>query len=143
MYGGKDNRLQSNAKSSYYISCNFDLANYPFDKQTCEIPFRISNVAGYPVKLQGTLQDRGSGRGLAEYVISCADLRLASKGGVISVCLKRTPAYHLFSTYIPVLLLDVIGYGTLFISADDFQVLSLLSLTVVKETAVDFIDILC
>lgn len=124
LYSGKDNRLKHSIKSSYYITCNFNLQNYPFDRQTCAITFSISNLAGYPVKLQGSLKDQGSGRGLTEYVLSNTSLALGGKGGVVFVRLQRKPTYHLVSTYIPVLLLDVIGYGTLFISADDFQVCS-------------------
>ncbi|KAK7070301.1 hypothetical protein SK128_013580, partial [Halocaridina rubra] len=71
------------------------------------------------INLTGSLQ--AIKLALVEYNITCTELIFYDKEITIVITLQRLPEYHIFATYIPVVLLHAISFGTLFIDERDFQ----------------------
>lgn len=88
----------------------------------------------YPGKLdlrhfENTSYDFSQIQKLNDYTSSNATIELTDTRVIYTYVLHRQITFHLFSTYFPTMLMHGIGYGTLFIRADDFQDRGAFSLT--------------
>ena len=114
------------------IQCDFKLHLYPFDYQICYINFtfptvKISHFNFNGVKKVTNYQPESLCP--TEYFISDIGMKNYSQQISITFKLNRYVYFYLHMTYFPIILLHLIGYGTLFIRDDDFQNRGTLSLT--------------
>ncbi|XP_064086227.1 uncharacterized protein LOC135201288 [Macrobrachium nipponense] len=129
VYRGAENSLVLKQKQSYYIACKFDMRAFPFDVQDCWINVTIGNAALDSMRLSAVLQTVDRNLKLNEYDVLACNLTVTRTTMVIRVTLRRYPDYHILSSYFPVFLLHLLGYGTLFIDPQDFQVREVLLAT--------------
>ncbi|XP_066956103.1 uncharacterized protein [Macrobrachium rosenbergii] len=134
MYKGSLNHLRYvfEYEANFWCACN--LKKYPFDRQRCSINMEITNVPEevltYEVGIEssGMLRARDMQR---DYFLGNMDLRIKNGSRLVSATFQliRCPNYQLFTIYLPTIFLHGIGYGTLSISAQDFQDRGAMSLT--------------
>ena len=120
---------------STVVHCTFDLKMYPFDSQSCyisvvlenaeaEVTFDILSSQNVTTLIPTTIE--------AEYTlisVKVFDPPLSKGTLVIVFDFMRNPMYHIFSTYIPTLILLLIAYGTTFIDVNNFSDRGTMSLT--------------
>ncbi|KAK3889021.1 hypothetical protein Pcinc_006897 [Petrolisthes cinctipes] len=117
------------------LLCFFYLDYYPFDSQTCSINLSVTNAPNelitYHYLESATTNQLSQLNSLAEFYVD--GLQLSLKNGSRNIWaafhLFRRPAYHLFSTYLPTVLLHSIGFFTLSIPPQNFQDRGTMSLT--------------
>ncbi|XP_068242768.1 gamma-aminobutyric acid receptor subunit rho-1-like [Palaemon carinicauda] len=102
---------------------------FPFDAQQCWINITVRNAAQDSMRLSARLRRTDDSLNLNEYDVLSRDLTVINGTMVIRVILRRYPEYHILSSYFPVFLLHLLGYGTLFIDPKDFQDRGTMSLT--------------
>ncbi|XP_066978922.1 uncharacterized protein [Macrobrachium rosenbergii] len=129
IYKGSENPLVLRQLQSFYISCGFDMRAFPFDVQDCWINGTIQNTAQDSMVLSAHLRSVDKYLNLNEYDVLACNLTVINNRIIIRVTLRRYPEYHILSSYFPVFLLHLLGYGTLFIDPQDFQDRGTMSLT--------------
>ncbi|XP_066979018.1 gamma-aminobutyric acid receptor subunit alpha-3-like [Macrobrachium rosenbergii] len=102
---------------------------FPFDVQDCWINVTIGNAALDSMRLSAALWTVDRNLKLNEYDVLACNLTVIRSAMVLRLTLKRYPDYHILSSYFPVFLLHLLGYGTLFIDPQDFQDRGAMSLT--------------
>ncbi|XP_068242769.1 ligand-gated ion channel 50-like [Palaemon carinicauda] len=129
IYTGSENSVLLIQKQSYYISCKFNMRAFPFDVQDCWINITIGNSASDSMRLSANLYHVIRDLKMNEYDVLDCNLTVSKSTMHVWVRLRRFPEYHILSSYFPVFLLHLLGYGTLFIDPHDFQDRGTMSLT--------------
>ena len=111
------------------ISCVLDLQYYPMDSHICSIIYHIENV--YPEKLilRNIQKELIALQRLTEYIASYRNITLKHNKIIYTINISRQMTFHLFSTYFPTMLMQLIAYSTLFLPDDDFTNRGVFSLT--------------
>ncbi|XP_045129174.1 ligand-gated ion channel 50-like isoform X2 [Portunus trituberculatus] len=133
VYKGAENDLEYSMEFESNVHCELSLAMYPFDSQRCSITVTVTNVINQAVQYP-TLPLHPVHPALPphpEFIITALTLRLENQSttGCLTFTLHRRPAHHLFSTFLPTILLHLIGYSSFFLPLDNFQDRSVMSLT--------------
>ncbi|XP_076062371.1 uncharacterized protein LOC143037713 [Oratosquilla oratoria] len=123
------------------VPCRFQLHRYPFDRQKCNVTFKLMNAPSMMVfkkMLPGNqvpyLNER---RVLLEYALEeiTTDTSFFMQGQdnntyfAITIHLRRVYGYHLTNSYGPSLLMFFISYSTFFFQIDDFTNRIMISIT--------------
>ncbi|XP_076041083.1 uncharacterized protein LOC143025389 [Oratosquilla oratoria] len=121
------------------FACSFDVSNYPFDVQQCNLFLQLANFKEEMVAFESNRSRvvyQGS-RSLPQYLV--ADLwtsvtargRSLTKYSVLKVEFRLSRRFNvvLLGVYLPSVLLLVIGYSTLYVKAALLQVRLTVSLT--------------
>ena len=114
------------------IQCDFDLKLFPFDQQSCSIDVIISNVPKASVeivKIGNTSSYSFEGISTSEFFIKYVIMIHRKEKMCFKFLLVRYFKMYLYSTYFQTILLHIIGYFTLYLHPDDFQVRGAMSLT--------------
>ncbi|XP_068214487.1 uncharacterized protein [Palaemon carinicauda] len=133
MYHGSLNHIRYILEYEANFWCSCDLRKYPFDRQLCSINLEITNVPEiitYEVGVDPSEMQRTEDT-QRDYTLGKMELRIKNGSRIVSASfqLTRCPNYQLFTIYLPTVFLHGIGYGTLSISAQDFQDRGAMSLT--------------
>ncbi|XP_076056207.1 glutamate-gated chloride channel alpha-like [Oratosquilla oratoria] len=115
------------------FSCNMQLLYYPFDVQVCQIPVVMSSASVEYLHFNNLVVAYLGERMLTEVEVGemsiTSRLNTTQSTADVRVELKRRYAFHLTSTYLPTVLLIIVGYGTLYIRLAMLQVRSIMALT--------------
>ena len=106
--------------------CNYDMAWYPFDIQTCSIELQLDGVLdNYADLLPGGVKFSGPME-LTQYYVKSFKMdknMILSKGAiVVYVTLGRRLLGTFLTVFFPTILLNVIGYATNFFKQFFFEV---------------------
>ena len=135
VYEGNEVGLVSECEATSRLDCNFDFLWYPFDEQVCSIRIHITNVPKSFVQMIPSqaksfiVHNSTESSGNPKYDLILTKVEASDNWCCINFVMKRNPSCHIIGTYVPVTLLHLIGYGTLFIRADHFQDRGTMSLT--------------
>ncbi|KAK7070303.1 hypothetical protein SK128_013582 [Halocaridina rubra] len=126
-FQGSENPLQYWIKQAHSLYCQFYVRDFPFDTQKCWLNISVFNIPKEFINITAIILTEDLF--LSEYSIVETMLYVEHRLMKLAITFRRLPEYHFFTTYFPVMLLHAIGYGTLFIDADDFTNRGGMSLT--------------
>ena len=125
-FHGSENTISISRVYSVRFFCEYDMAWYPFDVQTCAIEMIMDGVLeNYADLLPGRLDFSGP-KELTQYFVQ--DFKIEQKSiktkaaVVVSVTLGRRLLGTFLTIFFPTILLNVIGYATNFFKAFFFEV---------------------
>ena len=126
IYQGSENGISISRVYSIQFYCEYNMAWYPFDIQTCQINMLMDGVLdNYADLLPGDLNFTGP-RELTQYFVK--DFKIAktfiqTKDTVtVSITLGRRLLGTFLTIFFPTILLNIIGYSTNFFKAFFFEV---------------------
>ena len=127
VYSGEENEITFSQVYSIKFDCEYQMAWYPFDIQTCSMEMVFDGVLdNYADLLAGKLQFSGE-RELTQYYVRSfqikQDLIQNSAAVIVSVTLGRRLLGTFLTIFFPTILLNVIGYATNFFKEFFFEVL--------------------
>ena len=127
VYSGEENEITFSRVYSIKFDCEYQMAWYPFDIQTCSMEMVFDGVLdNYADLLAGKLQFSGE-RELTQYYVRSfqikQDLIQNSAAVIVSVTLGRRLLGTFLTIFFPTILLNVIGYATNFFKEFFFEVL--------------------
>ena len=116
VYSGKENEITFSRVYSIKFDCEYQMAWYPFDIQTCSMEMVFDGVLdNYADLLAGKLQFSGE-RELTQYYVRSFQIKQDtiqnSAAVIVSVTLGRRLLGTFLTTFFPTILLNVIGYAT-------------------------------
>ena len=125
-YKGSENTISLSRVYSIQFFCEYDMAWYPFDIQTCSMELTMDGVLdNYADLIPGEVMFTGP-KELTQYYVKDYKIEqstLKTKAVVIvSVTLGRRLLGTFLTIFFPTILLNVIGYGTNFFKAFFFEV---------------------
>ena len=126
IYEGGENGISISRVYSIQLFCEYDMAWYPFDIQTCQINMLMDGVLdNYADLLPGDLNFTGP-RELTQYFVKHFKIEkttIQTKDTVtVSITLGRRLLGTFLTIFFPTILLNVIGYSTNFFKAFFFEV---------------------
>ena len=126
IYAGSENMITISRVYSVQFFCEYDMAWYPFDIQTCHIEMVMDVVLdNYADLLPGGLLFSGP-KELIQYFVKSFEIKKTSiqdKDGVtVYITLGRRLLGTFLTIFFPTILLNVIGYATNFFKAFFFEV---------------------
>ena len=127
VYSGEENEITFSRVYSIKFDCEYQMAWYPFDIQTCSMEMVFDGVLdNYADLLAGKLQFSGE-RELTQYYVRSfqikQDLIQNSAAVIVSVTLGRRLLGTFLTIFFPTILLNVIGYATNLFKEFFFEVL--------------------
>ena len=125
-YEGSENPLSLSRVYSIKFFCDYDMAWYPFDQQTCRIEMVLDGVLdNYADLLPGGVKFSGPME-LTQYYVKTFKMdkeQILRKGAiVVYVTLGRRILGTFLTVFFPTILLNVIGYATNFFKQFFFEV---------------------
>ena len=125
-YQGSENTISLSRVYSIQFFCEYDMAWYPFDIQTCSMELTMDGVLdNYADLIPGEVMFTGP-KELTQYYVKDYKIEqstLKTKAVVVvSVTLGRRLLGTFLTIFFPTILLNVIGYGTNFFKAFFFEV---------------------
>ena len=126
VYSGEGNEITFSRVYSIKFYCNYQMAWYPFDIQTCTIKMVFDGVLdNYADLLAGALQFSGE-KELTQYFVSEYKIRQETIQDMAAVVIYVTLGRRLLGTFLtvffPTILLNVIGFATNFFKDFFFEV---------------------
>ncbi|XP_063614918.1 gamma-aminobutyric acid receptor subunit pi-like [Penaeus indicus] len=126
-YKGSENPLVLEMSLISTVNCNFQLHLYPWDEQECEVKIMVTNVLPDGVNVSRDSQLVHCPTILDQYHVRDCSLREGTL--TLSLRLSRRYEYHLWTTYLPTYLLQLLGYWSLYLPVDKFNERGTMSLT--------------
>ena len=125
-YEGSKNTLSMSRVYSIQFFCDYDMAWYPFDQQTCKVEMVLDGVLdNYIDLLPGGVKFSGPTE-LTQYYVKTFRMdknNIFKKGAiVVYVTLGRRLLGTFLTVFFPTILLNVIGYATNFFKQFFFEV---------------------
>ncbi|XP_071538214.1 gamma-aminobutyric acid receptor subunit beta-3-like [Panulirus ornatus] len=135
VFTGAENLLVLKRKMTVTTLCRYNLEAFPFDTQTCALGMVLSHVSSQYVAL--VPQDGGvtltGERRMLEYVLVDEQIVSQDKGNhsgqTMELTFKNLSTFYVFSTYLPTLIIVVIGYLVFYFPLDNFNERIMVGLT--------------
>ena len=129
VFVGSENRITISRVYSIQFYCDYQMAWYPFDQQTCHVEMLLDGVLdNYADLLPGGINFSGP-KELTQYFVKNFEIKkdkVKTKDAVIvSITLGRRLLGTFLTIFFPTILLNVIGYSTNYFKAFFFEVISL------------------
>ena len=126
VYSGSDNDITISRVYSIKFYCDYQMAWYPFDQQTCHIQMVADGVLDkYIDLLPGRMEFEGS-KELTQYFVKSFKIKKGrirmKRSVVVSVTLGRRLLGTFLTIFFPTILLNVIGYSTNYFKEFFFEV---------------------
>ena len=126
VFTGSENRITISRVYSIQFYCEYQMAWYPFDQQTCKVEMLLDGVLDNYADLQsGGIQFSGP-KELTQYFVKNFEItkdKVKTKDAVIvSITLGRRLLGTFLTIFFPTILLNVIGYSTNYFKAFFFEV---------------------
>ena len=130
IFSGAENNLVLTDTYDTKLSCAYELKYYPFDSQRCRIDVTLPRTMIPLVKLvSGACTQLSNDFQLSQFqVIQIKNLTLEN-GVACEIVLKRNPAFHVVSTYLPTLTLIIMALATLFIDEGHVEATIMVAMT--------------
>ena len=134
MFRGSENSILLSRVYSIQFDCEYNMAWYPFDIQTCNIQLVMDGVLDNYADLLPGILDFSGPQELTQYFVKNYELkkdRIQTKAAVtVSMTLGRRLLGTFLTIFFPTILLNVIGYSTNFFKSFFFEV-SILNLILI------------
>ena len=127
VFDGKRNSLEMKTILDTDFICEYDMALYPFDTQTCTLDFVLTDVADdFCFLTTGKMQYFGPSE-LTQYFIKdkfmTNTIIMGQKGIKVYFILGRRLLSNILTVYLPTVLLNLIGHLTVYFKPFFFEVL--------------------
>ena len=131
IYSGNTNYIQYQRFYSQVLECEFDLRWYPFDFQACFIDLRpTSDLSDFVTLEAGNFHYEGP-PDLTEYNIKRLDLKKENDSILrVEIVIRRRLLSLVLTTFLPTILLNVIGHMSNYFKEFFFEGLMSLNVTV-------------
>ncbi|KAK3867319.1 hypothetical protein Pcinc_027213 [Petrolisthes cinctipes] len=133
IFSGRQSSLEMSQLYTLTYNCDFDLAMFPFDAQTCGLDFTLVSAAGTYMELIPGASNYSGNKLLIEYTIGRVNMETTTDGQFsrlrVYVRFLRRFQFYLLTLYIPTTLLMLIAYATFFFNPDDFNSRIVVALT--------------
>ena len=126
VFSGKDNGITFSRVYSIKFYCNYQMAWYPFDIQTCSMDMVFDGVLdNYADNLAGALEFSGE-KELTQYFVKGYRIKQGSiqnrSSVVVSITLGRRLLGTFLTIFFPTIILNAIGFATNFFKEFFFEV---------------------
>ena len=133
MFSGSENNITIARVYSIKFFCDYKMAWYPFDQQTCTMQLLLDGVLdNYADLVPGVLNFKGK-QELTQYFVkefSIKRSKIQTKNSVvISVTFGRRLLGIFLTIFFPTILLNIIGYATNFFKEFFFEAVITVNLT--------------
>ena len=134
VFDGKETELEMSRAYNTEFLCEYSMAWYPFDSQTCHLDFVLDASAAAFVKLvNGTLEYWGPVE-LAQYFVRNTLMQehvYRDRTGVrVLVVFGRRLLSNILTVYVPTVLLNTMGHITVYFKPFFFEAIITVNLTV-------------
>ncbi|XP_063600331.1 uncharacterized protein LOC134776511 [Penaeus indicus] len=132
---GSENSLLQVQKLTVATSCQFDLEKFPFDTQRCSMIIKLSDITKNYVRLTADADSVvfSGRRGMLQYKLvyeKIAEKDLGDYSMVeVQLYLENLSTFYITSTYVPTLIIVVIGYLVFFFPINNFNERIMVGLT--------------
>ena len=131
LYDGNSNYIQYQRFYSLLLECDFDLRWYPFDFQVCSIDIKPTSDLTDFVKLIPDAFYYEGPMALTEYSIKNLQMKTEKKETVrVEVTIRRRLLSLILTTFLPTILLNIIGHMSNYFKEFFFEGLMSLNVTV-------------
>ena len=132
IYKGSENPLLYSREYQLVFQCHYYLVHFPFDTQECTIDLEVPKFLQSFVKL---VPDYAKYEGriiLDQFSVNNITIASAMNETVVraKIYLKRMPAYHMATTYLPTSCIIFMAMATLFIDQSHFDAIITVALTI-------------
>ena len=107
-FDGAENPIFYSRELNLKFKCDFKLALFPFDTQTCSISLKAGNKVRNFIKLVGSVHFKGP-KELATFDVIEWNLETDHVDAKVTIFLKRQISQHLFGIYLPSLFIMAIA----------------------------------
>ncbi|XP_042889161.1 glutamate-gated chloride channel-like [Penaeus japonicus] len=137
-YQGAENPLVLELDLMSTVNCQFLLQLYPWDEQKCQVAITGLYFAHFAKKQMTNVSPDGVNVSHDSQVVQCPSLleqyhvkecSLRKGSLTVSLRLSRRYEYHLWTTYLPTCLLQLLGYWSLYLPVNKFSERGTMSLT--------------
>ena len=126
VYSGAENKITISRVYSVKFFCEYQMAWYPFDQQTCRVEMVMDGVLDNYADLIPNGVHFSGAKELTQYFIKSFSIRNEKMKSKMTVVVSITLGRRLLGTFLtiffPTILLNVIGYSTNFFKAFFFEV---------------------
>ena len=130
IYDGATNPVNFEKSYELPFKCDFELHNYPFDVQQCEIDLLVPRNLHDYVGIHGDTFQYVGKTGLVQFYVNSWNLVKANDSLLIATfVLERNALYHIVATFLPTTSLVIIAESTLFISEVRFEATIMVAMT--------------
>ena len=134
IFNGKETKLEMSRVYNTEFLCEFTMAWYPFDTQTCHLDFVLDASAAAFVKLVNGSLDYWGPVELAQYFVRSRMMQeytFRDRNGVrVMVVLGRRLLSNILTVYVPTVLLNTMGHITVYFKPFFFEAIITVNLTV-------------
>ena len=131
IFSGSDNPFVMSRRYDVEWICDYNMAWYPFDTQSCAMLFDTEGNSGEFVELVATELNYLGPQDLTQYFIRSNNISLTPTGFIeVEVVLGRRLLGTLLTVYIPTILLVIIAHMTNYFKAFFFEAVVSVNLTV-------------
>ena len=125
-YEGKENTLQLKRVLDTRFLCDYNMALYPFDTQSCSLDFVVTEESNDFSKLKSGILINSGPTELTQYFIKKHFIsmeEIKGRSGVrVTVILGRRLLSNTLTVYLPTVLLNLIGHLTVYFKPYFFEV---------------------
>ena len=121
IYEGSEHILREEYRQTAKLFCTFNLADYPFDRQTCRMGLALVGPASISMKLVANSANilRERNVDLMQYNVEGVTIEEVEqtnlKGVLVSINLVRSIDGLLITTYLPTVMMNMINQATMYI----------------------------
>ena len=134
IFNGKETKLEMSRVYNTEFLCEFTMAWYPFDTQTCHLDFVLDASAAAFVKLVNGSLDYWGPVELAQYFVRSRMMQeytFRDRSGVrVMVVFGRRLLSNILTVYVPTVLLNTMGHITVYFKPFFFEAIITVNLTV-------------
>ena len=134
IFKGKETKLEMSRVYNTEFLCEFTMAWYPFDTQTCHLDFVLDASAAAFVKLVNGSLDYWGPVELAQYFVRSRMMQeytFRDRNGVrVMVVFGRRLLSNILTVYVPTVLLNTMGHITVYFKPFFFEAIITVNLTV-------------
>ncbi|XP_042882576.1 gamma-aminobutyric acid receptor subunit beta-like, partial [Penaeus japonicus] len=130
-FKGSDNPLLVTEALQARSQCGYQLHDYPNDEQQCDVLIIMNNIRSDALDITHSSRVSSCPTKVQQYEVVKCDLEYqpSTNNFTLHLELKRLRIYHIWTTYLPSVLLLGLGYGTLFLPTEFFSERGTMSLT--------------
>ena len=131
VFMGSKNLLNYHREHFMVFDCDYDLQNYPFDKQLCTIELQLSKFDREFVRLVPSMTGNKGPSKLDQFVVTKVELNSYNNDSLIkcNIHMKRVPLYFIATTFMPTICIMFMALVTLFIDQSHFEAIIMVALT--------------
>ena len=145
IFKGSENTLTMRQTYTHKFQCSYELGKYPFDRQTCSIDMRTTDLDKFTMQIHPNKLWMEQSEDMILFIMDSWNLDYKNKGvpkeGIsMTIVLKRKITSEMLTTFLPSLLLLMITFATTFFKPFFFEAALSVNLTTMLVMTTIFIS---